>query len=506
MRGSQLRNLLGDYVLQKLAHELGGNLHQRLFRCLRYAMLIGVLPPKTRLPASRDLAQHIRVSRNTVLSAYEQLQAEGYVEARIGQGTWVVEQLPDHYLSLPEARPRLNDAVEQSQSTLSQRGNRVIDHAAASPHQWGAFVPGAPDVTAFPHQIFSRIQAKLNQSPKVDQLIYSNAGGCLALRQALSEHLRVARSVQCDAEQIIITEGIHQAIDLVTRTLSDVGDRVWIEDPAYWGVRNNLVVNGADIYPLPVDQDGIVPEMNPQKSPKLIFVTPSHQYPLGVHLSVLRRHQLLKIAQQHGSWVIEDDYDSEFRFSGQPYPSLQGLEKDSRVIYMGTFSKTIYPALRIGYLVVPKALAQPLRIAAAELYRGGHVLVQQALAEFMKEGHYEAHIRRMRVLYGKRRSYLIHLIDRYLGRDFLHEYDNASGLHLVLKLPNDTDDVALADLLLERGVKVRALSSYYMQENADTQRGLLLGFACIDERNMLISFGILLQCLSYFKVCLLNDH
>ncbi|MBF7695374.1 MocR-like pyridoxine biosynthesis transcription factor PdxR [Acinetobacter rathckeae] len=490
-----MRSLLGDYVLQRLQQEQVGTLQQRLFRCLRYAMLEGILAPKTRLPASRDLAQEIKMSRNTVLRTYDQLQAEGYVEARTGRGTWVAEHLPDDYLSLPKTTSAPQAQVVQPYFQLSQRGSQLVGYAAASPHQWGAFVPGAPDVTEFPHHIFSRIQAKLSKSPQVEQLIYSSAGGCASLRQALAEHLRVARSVQCDAEQIIITEGIHQAIDLVTRTLSDVGDRVWIEDPAYWGVRNNLRVNGADIYPLPVDAEGIVPELNPTKSPKLIFVTPSHQYPLGVHLSLARRKQLLQIAQQHDSWVVEDDYDSEFRFSGLPYPSLQGLEKDSRVIYMGTFSKTIYPALRIGYVVVPKALCTPLRTAAAELYRGGHLLVQRALAEFIKEGHYEAHIRRMRLLYAKRRNYLIELIRRYLGDAFLHEFDDASGLHLVLKLPVHIDDVALAQKALAQGVKVRPLSQYYMYSHARAQRGLLLGFACVDESDMMSAFAVLLACL-----------
>ena len=233
-------------------------------------------------------------------------------------------------------------------------------------------------------------------------------------------------------------------------------------------------------------------------------MTPSHQYPLGSHLSLARRKQLLSIARQHGSWIIEDDYDSEFRFSGQPYPSLQGLEPDAPVIYMGTFSKTIYPALRVGYMVVPKSLFSPLRIVAAELYRGGHLLVQKALAEFIREGHYEAHIRRMRLLYGKRRSFLIDLIYRYLGKEFLHEYDEASGLHLVMKLPTNCDDVAIATKALERGVKVRPLSQYYMQSHARAQRGLLMGFACVNEKDMVMAFGVLLQCLREAGVPTLN--
>ncbi|GAA5020020.1 PLP-dependent aminotransferase family protein [Acinetobacter puyangensis] len=491
-----MRSLLGDYLLQRLQQDIEGTLHQRLFRCLRYAIVEGVLAPKTRLPASRDLAKEISVSRNTVLSTYEQLQAEGYVEARTGHGTWVVDKLPESFLNTLPGRAKYQEAQSLSKNyVLSQRGSSIVGYAAASPNQWGAFVPGAPDVTEFPHHIFSRIQAKLSREPDVNRLIYSNAGGCVELRHALAEYLRIARSVQCDADQIIITEGTHQAIDLVSRALSDIGDQVWIEDPAYWGMRNILRMNGVNIRALPIDEEGIIPELRPRHPPKLIFVTPSHQYPLGSHLSPARRKQLLQIARQYGSWIIEDDYDSEFRFSGQPYPSLQGLEPDAPVIYMGTFSKTIYPALRIGYLVVPKQLFSPLRIVAAELYRGGHLLVQKALAEFIREGHYGAHIRRMRLLYGKRYHFLIQLTQRYLGPDFIHEYNSAAGLHMILKLPTGCDDVAIASSALQRGVTVRALSQYYMRSHARAQRGLLLGFACVNEKDMMMAFGVLLQCL-----------
>lgn len=239
-------------------------------------------------------------------------------------------------------------------------------------------------MTEFPHKLFSQIQARLNREPDVHRLVYSSGGGCPDLRHALVDYLRVARSVRADADQILITEGVHQAVDLVTRVLCDPGDRVWMEEPGYWGTRNLLRMNGLKIRAMPVDEQGLVPDSGP--APKMVFVTPSHQYPLGVHLSLARRQALLTLARRHQSWIVEDDYDSEFRFSGQPHPSLQGLEADAPVIYMGTFSKTLYPALRIGYMVVPKPLAQPLRIAAAELYRGGHLLIQRALAEFIRLG------------------------------------------------------------------------------------------------------------------------
>lgn len=495
-----MHSLLGDYVLQRLQQEVSGPLHQRIFRCLRYAIVESVIAPLTRLPASRDLARELQVSRNTILNAYEKLYAEGYVDAKTGHGTWVVPDLPDQFLKVSRDPFEVINHFDSTTHLLSQRGTQLIEHAAASPHQWGAFVPGVPDVTEFPHHVFSRIQTKLNKQPQIEQLTYSHTGGCLELRCALADYLRVARSVHCDPEQIIITEGIHQAIDLVCRTLTDLGDDVWVEDPGYWGVRNNLRINGVEMHPLAVDEHGIVLNNLPSHSPKLIFVTPSHQYPLGSHLSVERRKQLIALARQHQSWVIEDDYDSEFRFSGSPYPSLQGLEQDSPVIYMGTFSKTIYPALRIGYLVVPKALYEPLRIAAAELYRGGHLLIQHALAEFIREGYFEAHIRRMRLLYGKRRKFLIDLIVRDLGSTFLYEHDDESGLHIILKLPSYADDIAIACRALDYGVKTRPLSQYYLQSHAHIERGLLLGFACVHEKEMMMAFGQLVQCLQEYDI------
>ncbi len=488
-----MRSLYADHVLERLQFVTEGTLQQRLLTCMQTAIAEGVFPRATRLPATRDLARELSVSRNTVLNVYENLMAQGYVTARTGSGTWIAENLPEGSLN-SQRTPEAFTASPRSLAAISKRGASLLGHANASPYQWGAFVPGAPDVTQFPHKLFSQIQARLSRQPEVDRLIYSSNGGCPQLREALADYLSVARSVRAEADQIIITEGIHQAVDLVTRVLCDSGDTVWIEEPGYWGTRNLLRINGLKIQAREVDAQGIVPDLAPRaRAPKMIFVTPSHQYPLGVHLSLERRKQLLDLARKHKTWLVEDDYDSEFRFAGQPFPALQGFEPDAPVIYMGTFSKTLYPALRIGYLVVPKSLAQPLRIAAAELYRGGHLLVQRALAEFIQKGHYVAHIRRMRKLYSQRRRFLAGLIARYLGPAFMPQASHEAGLHLVIHLPAGCDDVAIAALALRRGVKVRPLSQYYMLPQA--QRGLLLGYACVDERQCQDAFGILKACL-----------
>ncbi|QTO55842.1 PLP-dependent aminotransferase family protein [Duffyella gerundensis] len=486
-----MRMLYADHLLERLQFLQEGSLQQRLLNCMQSAIIDGIFPHGGRLPPTRDMARELGVSRNTVLHVYESLMAQGYVTARTGSGTWIAETLPEtclHSHAIEEAQP----AAAQLSATLSKRGASLLGHATASPYQWGAFVPGAPDVTEFPHKLFSQIQARLNREPDVHRLVYSSGGGCPDLRHALAAYLRVARSVRADADQILITEGVHQAVDLVTRVLCDQGDRVWMEEPGYWGTRNLLRMNGLTIRAMAVDEQGMVPEVGPP--PKMIFVTPSHQYPLGVHLSLARRKALLNLARKHKSWIVEDDYDSEFRFSGQPYPSLQGLEADAPVIYMGTFSKTLYPALRIGYMVVPKQLAEPLRIAAAELYRGGHLLIQRALAEFIRQGHYMEHIRRMRLLYRQRRQFLCRLIERYLGPGFLPPVNHEAGLHLVVHLPANCDDVAIAALALRRGVKVRPLSQYYMHQQE--ARGLLLGYACVNEKQCQDAFGTLKACLT----------
>ncbi|MHA7848641.1 MocR-like pyridoxine biosynthesis transcription factor PdxR [Serratia sp. D1N4] len=486
-----MRSLSGDLLLQRLGDQPDDKLHKRLYNAIRTSILDGSLPPSSRLPASRDLAQELSLSRNTVLTVYEQLLAEGYVFSRQGSGTFVAETVPDSYLST--ASQPISENGEPRRVELSKRGATLLQHASASPKQWGAFIPGVPDVNAFPHQIFSKIQARISRRPTPQRLTYSNQGGSPELQHALVDYLRVARSVRCSPEQILITEGIHQAIDLVTRMLCNPGDAAWIEEPGYWGIRNILRINDVNIYPCEVDEAGMVPPEQTSGAPRLIFVTPSHQYPLGSVMSLARRQRLLALARHAGSWIVEDDYDSEFRFSGQPIPALQGLEADAPVIYIGTFSKTLYPALRLGYMVLPKPLVKEFKIAHAELYRGGHLLIQAALAQFIQEGHYTAHIRRMRLLYAKRRAFLSALIEQHLGKQALSEFNSNAGLHLILNLPNDADDVAIAAAASTRGVLVRALSRYYMQPSA--RRGLLMGFACVPEEQMAAAFSVLLECI-----------
>lgn len=486
-----MRVLVGDLLLIRLQEETDALLHRRLYHAIRRSILDGSLPPLSRLPATRDLASELSISRNTILSAYEQLQAEGYLSSRSGSGTFVAQTLPDCLsLSLKSDEESVRAVVS---TALSQRGQHLVAHISASSQQWGAFIPGVPDVKAFPHYLFSKIQTRLQRRPKAEQLSYNSKEGVPELQRALVDYLRVSRGVDCQIDQILITEGIHQAIDLITRMLCDNGDLAWIEEPSYWGIRHILAMNALRIKPIHVDAYGLCPPKIVNETPRLIFVTPSHQYPLGVVMSLERRQHLLALARKNGSWIIEDDYDSEFRFSGQPIPALQGLVTEAPVIYIGTFSKTLYPGLRLGYVVLPKPLAAILKDAHNELYRSGHALTQLALAEFITAGHYSAHIRRMRLLYSRRRTYLTELIVRYCIPQVLSDFSDKAGLHLILNLPDDADDAAIADLANTQQILVRPLSKYYLGEQS--KKGLLMGFASLPEESMELAFQVLLSCL-----------
>ena len=480
-----MRSLAGDVIKHAFSQQTDEKLHRRLYAAICSCILEGSLKPATRMPPSRDLAGELALSRNTVLRVYEQLQAEGYISARTSSGTFVTDSVLDNLAQRPDKKNA--PPAQEDRASLSARCLELLGNASASPRQWGAFIPGVPDVQHFPHRTLKKIQDRLARRLRPEFLTYDAAGGDGELKEALADYLRTARGVRCAPEQILITEGIHQALDLVTRTLCNPGDNAWIEEPGYWGIKNILRINAVNFSAMAVDEQGMVPPVSSAVSPKLIFVTPSHQYPLGSVMSLSRRRQLLFRARETRSWIVEDDYDSEFRFSGQPIPSLQGLEEESPVIYIGTFSKTLYPALRLGYVVLPKPLAAPLKKVHNDLYRGGHLLIQAALAEFIREGYYAAHIRKMRQLYSRRRQTLVDLIATKLGEDYLGPFNSNAGLHLILQLPAHADDSMIAQLANTQGLLVRPLSRYYVNE--EKRSGLLLGFASIEEHEMAAAFS-----------------
>jgi len=479
-----MHSLAGDVIRQAFFNSTEGKLHKRLYIAICNAILSGNLTPSSRMPPTRDLANELALSRNTVLRVYEQLQAEGYISSRTGSGTIVTHSVLDNL----DCRPVVSkdEAPAEDYSMLSARGLLLLEHASASPRQWGAFLPGVPDVANFPHRVLKKFYDRQARQLSPELLTYDTTGGSEVLKAALTDYLRTARGVRCTPDQILITEGIHQALDLVTRSLCNPCDKAWAEEPGYWGIKNILRMNGVAIVPMPVDDQGLIPDAEVDIPPKLIFVTPSHQYPLGSVMSLSRRQQLLAQARKSHSWIVEDDYDSEFRFAGQPIPALQGLEADSPVIYVGTFSKTLYPALRLGYMVLPEQLKTPLKRMHSELYRGGHQLMQAALADFIREGYYAAHIRKMRQLYSRRRQVLVNLINDLSGSACLGQYNSNAGLHLIMQLPAEVDDVALAQRANRQGILVRPLSSYYAGEKRLS--GLLLGFASMEETEIRTQF------------------
>lgn len=507
-----MRNtLLIDYLQQRLEHRPSARsaqssaqpdgvrvvlpLNRQLYQVMREAILQQILPVASGVPSSRELARELGVSRNTVIFAYEQLIAEGYLETRPGAGSFVADTTPQPSKIVPKAAAIEAASVHPG---LSQRGHRLMQDIGVSDQQWGAFMPGVPDVSQFPVKIWSRLHNKVWRRGRIDMLTYSQAGGYLPLRQAIAEYLRLARSVNCSAENVLITTGIHQSIDLIIRLLGDAGQSVWVEEPGYWGTRSVLRALDMKIVPIAVDSEGMDCTshlaVSAEQAPKLIFVTPSHQYPGGVTMSLARRRQLLQFAAAQQAWVIEDDYDSEFRFDARPLASLQGMDSQQRVLYAGTFSKTLFPGLRTGYLVVPPALAAIFATAASELYRGGHLFTQAVLTDFMQEGYFAAHVRRMRQLYAERRVCLQQAIAREFGDKYPVQGEQA-GLHLALSLPANCDDLALSEQARQLGIIVRPLSGYYLHDTPINlrQRGLILGYASVPLEEIGPTFARLAQ-------------
>ncbi|NIE64807.1 PLP-dependent aminotransferase family protein [Burkholderia sp. Ax-1719] len=487
--------ILSDWLAAQLDKADVEPVYRQLLSLMQQAILTGRLAPGTKLPSSRTLAGDLGIARNTVLHVYDQLSAEGYVLSTTGSGTYVADTRPDTTAVGPRATRAPEDAdapvapASCPRGDLSVRGQRLIDEAGVSAKQWGAFMPGVPDVAEFPARTWSRLQSRLWKSASHDLLTYAPGGGYRPLRRALSDYLRVARSVRCSPDQIIITTGIHQSIDLAVRLLADHGDRAWVEEPCYWGARSVLQASGIKLAPIPVDAEGLNPrESDLRHPPRMALVTPSHQYPLGMVMSLARRRTLLEYARQHKVWIIEDDYDSEFRYGSRPLASLQGLDESDRVIYVGSLGKLLFPGLRIGYMVVPERLAATFRTAVAELYREGQLMQQAVLAEFIMDGYLTSHVRRMRTLYGERRQLLIDAVTRHFG-DALPVMGDEAGLHFVLGLPESCDDRVVAAAAYDAGVIVRPLASYYLGKQQ--RKGLLTGYACVPHENIDPAFATL---------------
>jgi GntR family transcriptional regulator/MocR family aminotransferase len=471
------------FITLALEAQAARPLYRQLYDALRAAILDGRLIPGSQLPATRALAAQLGVSRFTVLGAFAQLLAEGYIEGQVGSGTFVSRELPG---VTPAAEGRATQAEAAPRPQLSRRGQVLAATHIPSAAEDGrprAFRPGEPALDQFPAATWARIAARLYRRPPQELLGYGAVAGYQPLRAAIAAYLRAARAVVCDPEQIIIVSGSQQALDLAARALLDPGDAAWIEDPGYPGARAALQGAGATLVPVPVDAEGLSVADGERLRPdaRLAYVTPSYQYPLGVTMSLTRRLALLEWARARGAWVIEDDYDSEFRYVGHPLAALAGLDTSGHVLYVGTFSKVLFPALRLGYLVVPAPVVDAFGRARA--LSGGHAptLEQAVLADFIAEGHFTRHIRAMRALYQERQAALIDAAQATLG-GMLEVSPSAAGMHLVGWLDPAADDAATAERAARAGVETRPLSAHAMQTR--TRPGLLLGYTAWNSQEM----------------------
>jgi GntR family transcriptional regulator/MocR family aminotransferase len=474
-------------VLGTLSLDRGGEpLHRQLYGALREAILTGRLRPGTRLPATRTLARDVGAARNTVVTAFEQLVAEGYLESRVGDGTRVAAVLPETLLHA--RRARVPAAPRGATPGLSRRGEAMVAARRPTPDPLRrAFQPGLPAVDLFPRDVWARLLARRARLPARGNLGYAHATGLPSLREAIAAYLGPARGVTCDPSQVIIVAGSQAGLDLSCRLLLDAGDPAWIEDPGYLGARGALLAAGARLVPVPIDGEGIDVDAGARTSgdARLVYVTPSHQFPLGVTMSLARRLTLLAWAARAGAWVLEDDFDSEFRYAGRPVAAMQGLDAAGRVVYLGTFSKTMFPALRAGYLVVPAALVDAFTVAVRLTGHQVAADLQAALADFIVDGHFAAHVRRMRALYASRQDRLVRALRRRLD-GILSVDARDGGMQVAGMLAAGADDVAASLAASAEDVIAPPLSLYHV--SAPVRRGLHLGYAGVPERE--ISAGV----------------
>lgn len=449
-------------------------LHRQIYDAYRAAIVDGSLRPRQRIPSTRVLASELGVSRFPVLNAYAQLLAEGYLESRVGAGTVVSSSLPDQLTSSPPAGMRFV-AIRSGPRPVARRSS-CLSRPEAFPwlRGWGAFRVGQVADDQFPLHVWSNLVARRCRNMDAKAFHYGDQMGSAPLRETIASYLRTARSLHCEAEQIMIVSGSQQALEISARVLLDPGSRVWVEEPCYRLAPDVFLLNGCHLVPVPVDQEGmdVAAGIKRWRKARAAFVTPSHQFPLGVTMSAARRFQLLDWAQNTGSWIIEDDYDSEYRYESLPIASLQGLDANGRVIYIGTFSKVLYPSLRLGYIVIPSDLVDHFLAIRRVMDLGPPTFYQEVLADFIREGHFARHLRRMRVLYGERRTALVESIHQELG-SMVELLGSEAGMHLAVTLPNGSRDLEIAERAARQNLWIWPLSAAYLGE---ARPGFILGF------------------------------
>src|SRR3954471_9120351 len=456
-------------------------LHTQLYRQIRDELRSGNFDRSaSRLPSSRELAEEVGVSRLTVNLAFSDLEAEGYLVFKKGSGTFVAEPLPETYLSADHAgtSPALKQATH-----VSDRVNRIPDSRVGAQFDFGAtgvapgvlLTSGIPAVDEFPIAIWERLRAQVLAKKGANLLRYGSNRGDADLRKEVAAYLCDFRGAHCNSDQILIVAGMQQAMLIAALAVLDRGDGAWIEDPGFHQARRVFALAEAAIVPRPVDKEGLVIDGAPKRpTPRLIYVTPSHQFPMGVTMSLKRRKALLEFAERRGAYILEDDYNAEFRFSSPPLPCLQGLDRSGRVIYAGTMSKILYPSLRLGYLLVPAPLADAVAKLRTAIDQHSPTIDQATLARFITEGFYLSHVRRMRRIYSERRQVFIEQFNQLLGDRFTLEIADA-GLHALAWFHSEKDLAVIEREKPNLGVKISRLSFFCIE--AKLPPALVLGFA-----------------------------
>lgn len=473
--GAMRKAASGFSPLIALDRRSGKPLQKQIYEGFSAAIVGRNLCAGQRVPSSRTLALELRISRIPVLNAYSQLLAEGYFETRSGSGTFVSSSLPEQWMSLGRGPSVLTKT--RSGTRLVSRRSAILPSYRSAPwtNKWGAFIVGQLALEHFPFRIWSSLVNRHVRNLRVNSLHYGDPMGSETFRDTIASYLRTTRAVNCDASQIMIVSGSQQALEIAARVLLDSGDKVWMEEPGYWLARRVFAIAGCDLVPVPVDEEGLQVSAGIAHSRKAraAFVTPSHQFPLGVTMSASRRLQLLDWAHRSGSWIIEDDYDNEYRYESMPIASLQGLDRNSRVIYIGTFSKTLFPSLRVGYIVIPPdlvgrflAVRQAMDIYPPHLY-------QAVLNDFIAEGHFARHIRRTRLVYSERRDALVEALTSELDSS-IELLGAEAGMHLVVTLPKGLRDRSLSEQASRHQLWLWPLSGCYL--GPARRHGFILGF------------------------------
>jgi GntR family transcriptional regulator/MocR family aminotransferase len=454
-------------------------LQRQMFECFRKAILDGTLAEGTRLPATRDLAHELRVSRNCVVNAFRYLAAQGLVTSRTGAGT--------HVAPLPQLRARVPPSTRSRRGRAGRLASIVTDVSTGTA---GAFRPGVPAIDLFPLRAWRAIVARQWRNP-MPLLAYGGATGLQSLREAIAAHIGAARGVRCTPEQVLIVNGAQQAIDLAARVLLDPGDAVCVEEPCYPGARSAFAATGARVVPSPLDDEGLIVAAARERSPKprLVYVTPSHQYPIGSTMSLARRQELVAWCAESGAWILEDDYGSELRHDGQrELPAVHALARNAAVIYTGTFSHLLAPSLRLGFAVVPHDLLRAFQVVAALAGRGPSTIEQAALAEFIADGHLERHLRRQRSAYAEREALLVSHLRALDAVESIHGL--GAGSHLVVRLKKGIDESRVAKLAAANGIEVPFAGDY------GNARGLILGYGSTDAKAIRDGMSVLAAAIS----------